>query len=66
MKLKGWRTIGVNALALGLAAANQFGVSVPPLDPVIAHASPSVIALGLPIINMVLRSVTSTKIGQAQ
>lgn len=64
--LKGWRTIGVNALALALAAANQFGVSVPPLDGLIAHASPAVLALGLPIVNVALRTITTTRVGKAQ
>ena len=64
--LKGWRTIGVNALALGLAVGHAYGVEVPVLAPVIAHANPTVLAVGLPIVNMVLRSVTDTKVGAKQ
>ena len=66
---KGWRTIGINALALGLGAANVYGVdvsAVPGIAHVVAAADPKVLAIGLPIVNLVLRSITSTKVGQAQ
>jgi hypothetical protein len=64
---KGWRTVGINALVLGLGAANVFGVDasgIPGVTDLVAAADPKVLAVGLPIVNILLRSITTTPVGK--